>query len=253
MVNRKLQIANRSPLAPDRRVESVGTAGLAGGANMPNKANSQGQDCRVASLLAMTGTHVPPITPNKPNFRVFGRKMGVAMRNKANLCGRDARNWGFRIWDWGFEAADARNVKRTQFGVGENAPRRHGEHGGVCKCTHVKELGVMLCVLWGSVVSKGPGAIGDSGLAAQHGMANKANWAGRTLARLPRRFASRNDTNKRRPRRVKRTQFQDGQARNADRRGIGGAGARRPPGSLDGGAGWDYGAPQKRRNVWRVI
>jgi len=48
-----------------------------------NKANSQSRDCRVASLLAMTGRSRELIVPNKANF------YGGNMQNKPNLRGRD--------------------------------------------------------------------------------------------------------------------------------------------------------------------
>jgi len=59
---------------------------------------------------------------NKPNLPRFGPKNGGRVENKANLCGREAGDCGLRIWDWGFEAAGAEDVKQSQFG--EAASRR---------------------------------------------------------------------------------------------------------------------------------
>jgi len=50
-----------------------------------NKANSDVQDCRVASLLAMTPPGRGPGMTNEPNFGLFGRKTRVGREYKANL------------------------------------------------------------------------------------------------------------------------------------------------------------------------
>jgi len=83
--------------AANGRVESMGTEGRAGGANIANKANPSGRDChprlregRLASLLAITHVRQEAGLPNKANFRA--RPAGAERRempNKPNF----ARFW----------------------------------------------------------------------------------------------------------------------------------------------------------------
>jgi len=77
------------------------------GVAMKNRANSEGQDCHAAALLAMTAVRVGPgasnkanfparpcgvetrEAPNKPNFQRFWPENGAVMKNRANSAARD--------------------------------------------------------------------------------------------------------------------------------------------------------------------
>jgi len=61
-----------------------------------------GRDCFGASLLAMTRAHLGPAVSNKPNFVRFWPENEGRGENKANLCGRQGRDWGFGIGDCGW-------------------------------------------------------------------------------------------------------------------------------------------------------
>jgi len=157
MLHRHCQIDHGEPVDSGGRGQSMGSERVLTGAVVPNEPNSarvspggvnpQRQDCRVASLLAMTSAGREPVMSNKPNSPHFGAENEDRRKNEANFWGREAGHWGFGIADWGFEAAGARNDKQTQFwGDGQSAGtagpagwlRKHRESGNVKQSQFVR-------------------------------------------------------------------------------------------------------------------
>ena len=121
---------------------------------------------------------------------------GLSQRNtptrgagQTNPMGREARDWGLEIADWGFQTlgprvsnepnCSRREARDWRFAAGECDKRSQFPCSGA----------------------------GNEDRAKRH------RWIGRS--RLPRRFAPRNDTRGHRPTRVKRTQFAAASARGA--------------------------------------
>jgi len=77
-------------------------------------------------------------------------------------------------------------AKQTQFAGGEDAPRRHGEHGGGYKCNWYNDLGLPLCA---SVVNSRGGEIPRSGSGPN--CVKQTQFA--AGADLPRRHGERRD------------------------------------------------------------
>jgi len=131
----------------------------------------------------------PPIMPGPTQMHVRlssgaspppgcrGPGTNPIMSNKANLyAGTPA------IANWGFEPADARNVgarnvKRTQFAPGQEAPPRHQGHGDECKSLEQRWLALMRCVLCNSVGKDRPFASAEAG--PRRRVTNQANLCGR--------------------------------------------------------------------------
>ena len=72
--------------------------------------NANGHNSPVCAYQSQSG---PAGAPNEANIRVLGLGMRVGRKNEANVRGA--------IWDWGFGAGDAWNVKRSQIAGGRCA------------------------------------------------------------------------------------------------------------------------------------
>jgi len=114
MLHRHCQIDHGEPVDSGGRGQSMGSERVLTGAVVPNEPNSarvspggvnpQRQDCRVASLLAMTSAGREPVMSNKPNSPHFGAENEDRRKNEANFWGREAPDWGSGIGDsrqWG--------------------------------------------------------------------------------------------------------------------------------------------------------
>jgi hypothetical protein len=93
----------RGPDGPHHSIRGPCTAGDPG-PTMQNKPNSQGRDCFVASLLAMTGTD-----GNLLMWPLLGGSEDPIVRNKANWCGGRTNVNHWWVNDLGGKGMDGRS------------------------------------------------------------------------------------------------------------------------------------------------